>query len=95
MLIAANRCGRSIDGASTARQTPEWASEPTSRNAFFVGNPQCVGASGSSSQSNWVSSPGGCSMTAFGRFVTCAQAAQAGRSPRSRICRVNVGYDPA
>lgn len=41
-----------------------------SRNALFVGNPHDTGALGSSTQSNWVSSPGGCSMTAFGRSVT-------------------------
>ena len=30
VVIAASRCGRSIEGDSTARQTPECASEPTS-----------------------------------------------------------------
>lgn len=32
-------------------------------------------------------------MTAFGRAVTWLQAVQAGRNARTRICRVNVGYD--
>ena len=45
-------CGMSIDGEITARQTPECASDPTSRYARFVGNPQCAGGSGNSSQSN-------------------------------------------
>jgi hypothetical protein len=49
------------------------------------------GASGSSTQSNCVSSPGGYSMIAFGRFVTCAQARHAGRNFRSLTCRVSVG----
>ncbi len=33
-------------------------------------------------------------MTAFGRSLTGAHAVQAGRTPRARICLVNVGYDP-
>ncbi|RZT57363.1 hypothetical protein EV140_2479, partial [Microcella alkaliphila] len=35
VVIAASRCGRSIDGDSTPRQMPEWASEPTSAYAFL------------------------------------------------------------
>jgi hypothetical protein len=30
IVIAASRWGRSIDGEITARQTPEWARDPTS-----------------------------------------------------------------
>ena len=85
----------SIDGEITPRQTPECASDPTRTYAVLRPNPQCAGGSGISTQSNWVSSPGGCSMTAFARLVTCAHAVHAGRSPRARICRVSVGYDPS
>ena len=81
VVIAASRWGRSIEGAIAARQTPEWARDPTSTYAPFRGHPHCGGASGSSSQSNWVSSPGRCSITAFGRRVN-AGAGLAGRPQR-------------
>ena len=95
VVIAASRCGVSIDGEITPRQTPECASEPTSTYAVFRPSPHCSGGSGISTQSNCVSSTGGWSMTAFARLVTCAHAVQAGLSPRERICRVSVGYDPS
>jgi hypothetical protein len=59
-------CGWSLHSASTPRHRPECASAPTSNNAFDP-HPHAAGGSGSSSQSNWVSSPGGCSITATGR----------------------------
>ena len=38
--------------------------------------------------------PGGCSITARSAEEFCLHAAHTGRSARSRIARVNDGYDP-
>ena len=58
-----------------ARNLPEHGSEPTSR---WASPPQ--GASGSSTQSHWISSPGGWSISMVARPFTPAQASQCGRS---------------
>ena len=84
------RCGWSVDSASTPRHRLECARDPTSRNAFWP-HPQSAGGFASSSQSNWVSTPGGCSIGAFGRPFAGLQASHGGRSPRARSWRVNVG----
>ena len=78
--------------ARVPRQRLECASAPTSRCAFLP-HPQCSGGSGSSSQSHWVSSPGGCSIGAFARPFVAEQGSQCGRRPLARSWRVKVGYD--
>lgn len=83
-------CGCSSDSHNTARHRPEWDSAPTSRCAVLP-QPQCSGGSGRSTQSHWVYSPGGCSMTATARSFVGRQGSHAGRSPRARSCRVSVG----
>ena len=50
-----------------------------------VGNAHPAGASGSSTQSNRVSSPAGCSMNAFGRFGTREHAVQAAQLAVSNL----------
>ena len=52
--------------------------------------------SGSSTQSHWVSSPAGCSITANSADVpAAAHRSHRGRSPRLRSARVNDGYAPS
>jgi hypothetical protein len=55
--------------------------------------PQLAGGSESPAQSHWVSSPGGCPVTATARSFSGWQGSQCGRRSRARSCRVNVGYD--
>ena len=88
------RWGWSSDSHSTPRQAPECGNAPTSRCAFAP-HPHDGGGSGSSTQSHWVSSPAGWSITAIGRPVAGRHGSHAGRSPRVRIWRVIVGYEPA
>jgi hypothetical protein len=90
---ASTRCGWSSDSASTARHWLECASDPTNRCAG-PDSPQPGGGSGSSSQSNWVSSPAGWSMIDDSRWAPAVHAGHAGRSPRARSARVNDGYEP-
>jgi hypothetical protein len=56
--IASAGCPKVICSQNTPRKRPECDSAPTSTNA---GSPQ--GVSCSSSQSQWISSPGGCSIS--------------------------------
>ena len=63
----------------------EWASVPVST---VTAPPH--GASGSSTQSHWVSEPGGCSMSVVARPLAPEQASQCGRSDRARTSRVSV-----
>ena len=90
---ASIRCGWSSDSANTARHRLECASDPTSRCAG-PDRPHPGGGSGSSNQSNWVSSPAGWSMIADSRWAPAVQAGHTGRSPRARNSRVNDGYEP-
>jgi hypothetical protein len=79
-------------GLSTPRQRLEWASDPTSRYALAP-HPHAAGGSGNSTQSHGVSSPAGWSITATGRPLAGVHGSHAGRRPRARRRRVNVGYD--
>jgi hypothetical protein len=90
---ASTRCGWSSDSANTARHRLECASDPTSRCADPA-SPHPGGGSGSSSQSNWVSSPAGWSMIADSRCRPAAHSGHDGRNPRARNARVNDGYEP-
>ena len=64
---ASTRCGEVLGLGQHRRATATRpTSAPTSRCACSP-HPQPIGGSGSSSQSNWVSSPGGCSMIAASR----------------------------
>jgi hypothetical protein len=56
--------------------------------------PTTLGRSGSSSQSNCVSSLSGCSMIAMSRTLAARHAWHARRSLSSRIAAVSDWYDP-
>ena len=79
-------CAWSCPSAKTARARPEAESVPTSSSA---GSPH--GAGPSSSQSPWISSPGGCAISIVTRPFTPVQAAHGGRRPRFRSARVKDG----
>ena len=51
------------------------------QQARLAAPPQRMGGSGSSAQSHWVSSPGGCSITATGRPFAGWHGSQCGRRP--------------
>jgi len=63
----------------------------TRYSSKVIGHPHAGGGSGSSTQSHWVSSPGGWSITATARPVAGRHGSHAGRRPRARIWRVIVG----
>ena len=75
--MPSKRCGCSVVSQNTARVLDEYASEPTSRCAV---PPSSHGASGSSTQSHWVSSPAGCSISIVGTRppATCTPDMPAG-----------------
>ncbi len=91
----ATRYGCSSDSASAPRHAPECDRAPTSRCACFP-CPHHAGGSGSSTQSHWVSSPAGWSITANSAGVpAAAHRSHSGRSPRLRSARVNDEYPPS
>ncbi len=72
------RYGCSSEQASTPRHFPDADSAPVSRCAVLP-HPHHAGGSGSSTQSHWVSSPGGCSIIANSAGVAAANSAVANR----------------